>query len=114
MPAAAIFQRFGDDGNDRARALCDLEQAGRAHAAADAHRADNEPGAAPLPFDQRVPDHARPRHAVGMADRDGAAVDIEPFLRDPEPVAAIDDLAGEGLVQLPQVDDVDLEAVLSE
>src|SRR5579863_4019619 len=43
-----------------------LEQPGGAHAAADAHRAHHQPRPAPLAFDQRVPDHPRPRHAVGM------------------------------------------------
>src|SRR5437879_9550252 len=53
-----------------------LEEAGGAHAAADAHRADDELGAAPFPLDQRVADHAGARHAIGVADRDRAAVHI--------------------------------------
>ena len=54
-----------------------LEQPGRAHAAADAHCDDDLARAAPLALDQRVADHARARHAVGMADRDRAAIDVE-------------------------------------
>src|SRR5579872_646887 len=92
--------------------LGNLEQAGGTHAAADAHRADDELGAAPLSFDQRVPDHPRPRHAIGMANRDRAAIDVQLVVRDAEPIAAIDDLAGEGLVQLPQIDVVYGQAVL--
>src|SRR5882762_10113588 len=76
-----------------------LEQPGGAHAAADAHRADDEAGATALSLDQRVPDHPRPRHAVGMADRDRAAIDVELVIGDTEPVAAIDHLAGERFVQ---------------
>ena len=51
---------------------------------------DDEFGAAALSFDQRVADHPRARHAVGVADRDRAAVDVELVVRDAEPVAAID------------------------
>ena len=54
---------------------------GGAHAAADAHRDDDVLDAAALAFDERVADEPRARHAVGMADRDGAAVDIV-FVRD--------------------------------
>ena len=36
--------------------------------------------AAPLALDQRMADHARAAHAIGMADRDRAAVDVEPLV----------------------------------
>src|SRR6476620_398929 len=91
-----------------------LEQAGSAHAAADAHGDDGVFGAAAAAFDQHVAGHARAAHAVGMADRDGAAVDVEPFLRNAEAVAAIEHLARERFVELPQVDVADLEALASE
>jgi hypothetical protein len=39
-----------------------------------------------------VPDHAGTGHAVGMADRYRAAIDVENLVRDTEFVAAIDDL----------------------
>ncbi len=39
-----------------------------------------------------------------MADRDRAAIDVEPRRVDAEPVAAVDHLHREGLVQFPQVD----------
>ena len=45
-----------------------------------------------------------------MADGDGAAVDVEPVVGDAEPVAAVDDLHRERLVQLPESDVIDLEA----
>src|SRR2546426_1078052 len=49
-----------------------------------------------------------------MADRDGAAIDVEPLVGDPEPVATIDHLHGKGFVELPDVDVVHLEPVLLE
>ena len=49
-----------------------------------------------------------------MADGDGAAIDIEPLLRNAEPVAAIEHLAGERLVEFPQIDVVHLQAVALE
>ena len=74
----------------RDHALVDFEQAGGAHAAADAHRDDARLDAAPRPSMQRVAGHARAGHAVGMADGDRAAVDVEPLVRNAEPVAAIE------------------------
>src|SRR5438270_4224878 len=53
----------------------DLEQARRAHAAADAHGDDDVFRAPAPPFDERMADEARAGHAVRMADGDGAAVD---------------------------------------
>src|SRR3954449_6890402 len=84
--------------------LVDFEQAGGAHAAADAHRHDYAFRAAAFTFDESMPRHPRAAHSIGMADCDCAAVDIELFRIDAEPVAAINDLDGEGFVQFPQVD----------
>src|ERR1700728_4704136 len=95
-------------------ALVDLEQTGGAHAAADAHGDDRAVGAARVPFDQDVAGHARAAHAVGMADRDRAAVDVEPFLRNPETVAAVEHLARKRLVELPKIDVLALEALTAE
>src|SRR3546814_2040314 len=72
-----------------------LEQAGGTLAAADAHGAYDIAGAAALALDQRVPDHAGARHAVGVADRDRAAVDVQPVVRDAQAVAAVQHLHGE-------------------
>src|ERR1700693_6137116 len=55
----------------------DLEQAGGAHAAADAHGDDAVFRAAALALDQDVAGHAGTRHAVGMADGDGTALHVE-------------------------------------
>mgnify|MGYP003694225291 CR=1 FL=1 len=60
-----------------------------------------------LPSISACPVRRVPRHAVGMADRDRAAVDVEAIVWKPQLVAAVDDLHREGLVQLPQVDVVD-------
>src|SRR6478752_9859820 len=53
--------------------------------------------------------HAGSRHPVWMAERDGAAADVEPVIRDAQSIPAINHLAGKGFVQLPQVDIVHLE-----
>ena len=45
-----------------------------------------------------------------MADGNGAAVDVQALIGNPELVAAVQNLAGECLVQLPQVDVADLVA----
>ena len=50
-------------------------------------------------------------HAVGVADRDGAARDVVLRRVDAQLVAAVQDLRGEGLVQFPHVDVVDGQAV---
>ena len=94
----------------RVAVLKHLEQARGAHAAADAHRHHNVAHAAPLALDQGVPDHACAGHAVRMADRDRTAVDVEALVGDAEPVAAIEHLHRERLVQFPQTDVVDREA----
>src|SRR5690606_31843437 len=82
----------------------DLAPPGPAHAAADPHGDHRVSDAAPLALDQRMAGKARPAHAVGMAERDGPTVDVEPGRVDAEPVAAVDHLHGEGLVELPQAD----------
>src|SRR2546423_9379231 len=87
-----------------------FKQTGRPHAAADAHGDDGLAGAAPAALDQDMAGHARAAHAIRVADRDGAAVHVEPFARQAEAIGAVEHLAGEGLVELPQVDIVDLEA----
>src|ERR1700693_3915655 len=67
-----------------------LEQAGGAHAAADAHGDDGAPGPAPPPFDQNMPGEARSAHAERMADCDRAAIDIEALLRNAKSIATIE------------------------
>src|SRR5436309_8839624 len=87
-----------------------LEQPGGTHAAADAH-GDDPPALLPPPqlVEQR-PRHARAGHPVGVPDRDRAAVRVEPLGVDAEAVAAVDDLRGEGLVQLDDIDVLELQA----
>src|ERR1019366_7437046 len=91
--------------------LCHFEQAGRAHSAADAHRDHNVFHCAPLALDERMPSHPRAAHPVWMADRNRATVDVQPLVRDAQPVAAIYDLARKRFVEFPQPDVVHLEAV---
>src|ERR1019366_212401 len=94
--------------------LHDLEQTGGTHAAADAHGDDSVFGLAAAALDQGVTGEARARHAVGMTDRNRAAVDIDLLRIDAQFVAAIEHLHREGLVQFPEIDVVDLEAVALE
>ena len=62
------------------RPLQHFEHPGRAHAAADAHGDAHPFGAAPLALDERVAGQALARDAVGVAERDRAAVDVEPLV----------------------------------
>src|SRR5471032_2596694 len=94
--------------------LQDLEQACGAHAAADAHRHDAELRFAPPPFQQQMTGHACARHAIGMADRDRAAIDVELGRIDAERVGAIQSLAGERFVQFPQIDVRNVQAMARE
>src|SRR3954465_8977702 len=71
------------------RSMDDFEQARGAHAAADAHGDDGVFGVAPAALDQGVAGQARPGHAIGMTDRDRAAVDVELLRIDAELVAQI-------------------------
>ena len=87
-----------------------FEQPSRAHAAADAHGDDDVPDFPAPSLDQRVPDEPCATHAVWVANRDRATVDIEPVRRNAETIAAVEGLDGEGLVELPQPDVIDVEA----
>src|SRR3954468_9367131 len=82
----------------------DLEQPGSALAAADAHRHDAPLRAAPLALLEDVARTARPGHPERVPDGDRAAVDVVLLRVDPQPVTRVQALAGERLVQLPQVD----------
>src|SRR5207245_4096360 len=77
-----------------------------------AYRNDDLPSAARLALERRGPDGRRPGNSVGVADRDGAAIDIVPLGIDAEPVAAVESLHGKGLVELPETDVLDLEPML--
>src|SRR5688572_7492787 len=94
--------------------LVHLEQPRRTHPAADAHGHDDVLDAAAAPLDQRMSDEARPAHAERVPDRDRAAVDVEPLVVDPETIATVERLHGEGLVQLPEPDIVDGETLALE
>src|SRR5579859_7275331 len=91
--------------------LENLEQPRSPHAAADAHGDDAVLGLAALALIHQVGGTAGAGHAVGMADGDRAAGDVVLRRVDAELVAAIENLAREGLVQLPDVDVVDGQAV---
>src|SRR6059058_778433 len=91
--------------------VVDLEQACAALAAADAHRDDAPLGLAPAAFLQDVAGETRTGHTEGVTDRDRAAVDIVLLGIDAELVAGIEALAGEGFVELPEIDVLDLQAI---
>src|SRR5947207_334815 len=87
-----------------------FEQCGGSHSAPNAHRDDDVLRAAAASLDQRMTGKARSRHAIRMADRDGAAVDVESLVWNTDLVATVDHLHGECFIQFPQVDVVDLLA----
>src|SRR5713101_7003180 len=66
-----------------------FEESGRSLTAADAHRHDAVARLASQHLVGDGADHARARHAEGMADGDRAAVGIELVHRDAELVAAV-------------------------
>src|ERR1700735_849499 len=88
-----------------------LEEGRGAHAAADAHRDDDELDVAALAFQEHMHRHARAAEAIWVTDRDRAAVDVEALVRNAQRVAAVDRLDGERLVEFPQPDVVDPECV---
>ncbi|CFN62295.1 Uncharacterised protein [Bordetella pertussis] len=59
-------------------------------------------------------DHPGAAHAKWMADRDRAAVDVQAGVGNTQPVPAIKHLAGKGLVEFPQIDVVDRQAMAFE
>src|SRR5690606_20123680 len=99
--------------------LREFDEAGRTHTATDAHRHDTilqllARFLAAARLEQDVADAARAGHAEGVADGDGAAIDVVLLGVNAKTVARIEALAREGFVQLPEVDVVDLEAVTLE
>src|SRR5690349_9539202 len=96
------------------RSSIDFEQARRAHAAGNAHRDHRVLRAAALAFDQHVAREARAGHAEGVADGDRATVHVEQFRRNAQLLLAVDRLRGEGFVEFPEADVLDLEAMARE
>src|SRR5258705_13361332 len=82
----------------------DFKQAGAALTAADAHRYHAPFGLAPAAFLEDMAGQPRAGHAEGMTDRDRAAIDVVLVVIDAELIARIEALAGERLVELPDVD----------
>ena len=84
-----------------------LHDHGHALAAADAHRLEAEGLAAVLEAVEQRGHDAGARLTEGVAERDGAAVDVELVPADAEVLGRGDHLGREGLVDLDQVDVVD-------
>src|SRR5436190_9262671 len=92
----------------------DLEQAGGALAAADAHGHHAPAGTPAVALLEDVAGAAGAGHAEGVPHGDRPAVDVVPVVVDAEAIAGVEALAGEGLVELPKVDLVDLQTVALE
>src|SRR4029079_13714703 len=100
MPNNSVLAVFTRSSCFSIAAFCsmnDLEKSRSAHAAAHAHRNDGVFGLAPAALDQGVAGQSCSGHAIGMANRDRAAIDVELFRIDPELVSAIDHLYRECL-----------------
>ena len=70
-------------------------------------------GAAAAQLEQRRERDPGARHADGVAERDGAAVDVDLVLVDAEVVHRGQADGGEGLVDLEEVDGADVDAGLA-
>ena len=80
----------------------DFKQRCGPHASANTHGGHHIFYATTPPLKQNVPNLSRARHAVGVANRNGAAIHVVDFGIDPKMVAAIQNLASEGFVELPK------------
>src|ERR1044072_9906854 len=87
-----------------------FEHGRQALADADAHGRNAEPAAAAAQLAEKGGGEAGAGAAEWVAEGDRAAVDVEALLVEPELSGAGEDLGGEGLVELDQVDLVDREA----
>src|SRR5258707_14576328 len=85
------------------RSVNDFEQTRRTHAATDAHGHDPVFCLATPALDQEVAGQPRAGHAVGMANRDRTAIDVQFFRVDAELVAPMDYLPRIGLGQPPEI-----------
>mmetsp|Transcript_23987 Transcript_23987/g.78023 ORF Transcript_23987/g.78023 Transcript_23987/m.78023 type:complete len:235 (+) Transcript_23987:771-1475(+) len=81
----------------------DGEETGCSHSTADAHADHNLLGSSPLALEQDVTDLTRACHAEGMADGNGASVDVALVERDFESIHVIQGHNSKGLVHFPQV-----------
>src|SRR5262249_13286611 len=103
-------RRLPRDARAPLRLEAGFEETCGALASADAHRHDAVLRLAAEHLIGDGADHARAGHPERMADGDRAAVRIELVHGDAELVAAVDHLRGEGLVQLPHADVLELDA----
>src|SRR3954467_11257883 len=85
-----------------------------AHAAADAERGETLLGIAPLHLVEERDQHARAGRADRMADRDRAAVDVDPGRIPAEILVDGASLRRESLIRLDEVEILDLPAGLLE
>src|SRR3954469_13375882 len=91
-----------------------LDQARRAHSAADAHGDHGIATLATFELVQRGGDLTGAGGSQRVPDGDGAAVDVHPVERQAQLTQAVDGLRGERLVHLVEIDLVDLEAGLGQ
>jgi hypothetical protein len=81
-----------------------FEQTRGTLAAANAHRDHDVFHLSAPSFDQRVSHESCTGGSVRMSDSDGASVDIQTLIRDSKAIAAVENLHGEGFIELPQPD----------
>src|SRR5205085_1989764 len=93
MRAPPELRGYGSSPSPWTTSVHELEEPGCPHAAADTHRHDAVFRLAAPAFEKNVARHARARHAVRMADRDGAAIDVELLVRNADTVRAVEHLA---------------------
>src|SRR5688572_19433935 len=84
-----------------------FEEGRGSHAAADAQRDEAIARAAPLHLVQQRRRQPRPAAAERMAERDRAAIHVQPRATDRQLTEAGEHLDGERLVQLDQVDPIE-------
>src|SRR5260370_710400 len=92
----------------------DLEQASAALAAADAHGHHAPFCLAANALLQKMPGEPRTRRTERVADGNRSTIHVVFCRVDTEPVAAVEALTREGLVQLPQIDVVDPQSLALE
>src|SRR5450756_2541028 len=103
MPQTMVWQGYS-------KVLEHLKNTRRTHATTDAHRDAHFFGTTATAFNQSMASQALAADAVGMADGNGAPVDVQALIRDAEPVPAVNHLHGKSFVELPQVNVVHFQA----
>ena len=99
----------GTDGLDQApskptlmQRLADFKKSRRPLAPAHTHGDYHVFDTTPFALNQSVTHDPRPRHAIGVADRNGPTIDIQKGVINAELFLAVKNLHGKGFVEFPQ------------